>query len=24
LTAGLDGETRDRLFAANAERLYRC
>ena len=24
LTAGLDGEARDRLFAANAERLYRC
>ena len=23
-TAHLDAETRDKLFAANAERLYRC
>jgi predicted TIM-barrel fold metal-dependent hydrolase len=23
-TADLDAETRDKLFAANAERLYRC
>jgi L-fuconolactonase len=24
LTAGLDDEDRDKLFAANAERVYRC
>jgi predicted TIM-barrel fold metal-dependent hydrolase len=24
VTAGLDGEDRDKLFAANAERIYRC
>ena len=24
LTAGLDDEARDKLFAANAERVYRC
>ena len=24
VTAGLDGESRDRLFATNAERVYRC
>ena len=24
VTAGLDDESRDKLFAANAERVYRC
>jgi L-fuconolactonase len=24
ITAGLDGDSRDQLFAANAERIYRC
>jgi predicted TIM-barrel fold metal-dependent hydrolase len=24
VTAGLDGESRDKLFATNAERVYRC
>jgi L-fuconolactonase len=24
VTAGLDGESRDKLFAGNAERVYRC
>jgi len=24
VTAGLDNEARDKLFAANAERVYRC
>jgi predicted TIM-barrel fold metal-dependent hydrolase len=24
VTAGLDGESREKLFAANAERVYRC
>ena len=24
VTAGLDGESRDKLFAGNAERIYRC
>ena len=24
VTAGLDAESRDRLFATNAERIYRC
>ena len=24
VTAGLDDEARDQLFAANAERVYRC
>jgi len=24
VTAGLDDEARDKLFAANAERIYRC
>ena len=24
VTTGLDGESRDKLFASNAERVYRC
>jgi predicted TIM-barrel fold metal-dependent hydrolase len=24
VAAGLDGESRDKLFATNAERVYRC
>jgi predicted TIM-barrel fold metal-dependent hydrolase len=24
MTAGLDGESREKLFAKNAERVYRC
>jgi predicted TIM-barrel fold metal-dependent hydrolase len=24
VTAGLDDESRDKLFATNAERIYRC
>ena len=24
VTAGLDGESRDKVFATNAERVYRC